>query len=149
MASTSTNLNIMGANSNTKSNNEDIEYYPRHKRAPYLQDISDFGIHTSSSSRHHNQSTGADGWDLMNDDPHDHYHGLDSSGRTPTKSASSSSLSSHNNPIRRRSSFARVFSTLGLSPGPTIAEDNATSGGRGENNTAAAGGGADKKDANQ
>ena len=79
----------------------------------------------------------------MNDDHHDNHHGLDSSGRTPTKSASSSSLSSHNNPIRRRSSFARVFSTLGLSPGPTIAEDNATSGGRGESNTAAAGGGAD------
>eukprot|EP00584_Thalassiosira_punctigera_P017841 CAMPEP_0172562976 /NCGR_PEP_ID=MMETSP1067-20121228/99056_1 /TAXON_ID=265564 ORGANISM="Thalassiosira punctigera, Strain Tpunct2005C2" /NCGR_SAMPLE_ID=MMETSP1067 /ASSEMBLY_ACC=CAM_ASM_000444 /LENGTH=52 /DNA_ID=CAMNT_0013353311 /DNA_START=268 /DNA_END=423 /DNA_ORIENTATION=- len=43
---------------------ENGEYYPRHKRAPYLHDVSDFGIRPSSaSSRHHAGTDGGEGWD--------------------------------------------------------------------------------------
>lgn len=41
--------------------------------------------------------------------------------RTPTKSNSSTNLSTPQ-PMKRRSSLARVFSTLGMSPGSTISE---------------------------
>ena len=49
------------------------EYYPRNKRAPYLHDISDFGIRLSP--RHNSNSMGKyyEGWDTTaannNDDP--------------------------------------------------------------------------------
>lgn len=142
-------------NNTNKFNNEDvdgIEYYPRHKRAPYLHDISDFGIRpsSSSSSRHPQTSDGESGWDLMNEDGDGMMMGgvggasggiggvgvgggllssasSNSRNTTPRKSASSSNLSQPS--IRRRSSFARVFSTLGMSPGPTIVEDSVGAGG--------------------
>mmetsp|Transcript_2936 Transcript_2936/g.6349 ORF Transcript_2936/g.6349 Transcript_2936/m.6349 type:complete len:1802 (-) Transcript_2936:30-5435(-) len=118
---------------NTNKINEDVEYYPRHKRAPYVHDISDFGIRasSSSSSRHHQANADGEGWDLINEDGDGGMMigasgGGGGGGLSVTKSASSSSLSQPM--IRRRSSFARVFSTLGMNS--SIVE----AGGGGDNN---------------
>ena len=106
----------------TKQLNDDVEYYPRNKRAPYLYDLSEFGIlrPTSSSRYQHGAATDGEGWDMMNEDGDI----LNSSGTGVLKSASSSSLSQPNN-IRRRSSFARVFSTLGMSSATVVEDDTA------------------------
>ena len=118
------NSNVDNNNSDTtKQPNDDVEYYPRNKRAPYLYDLSEFGIlrPTSSSTRHqHGAATDGEGWDMMNEDG----DLLNSSGTGVLKSASSSSLSQPNN-IRRRSSFARVFSTLGMSSATVVEDDTA------------------------
>jgi len=135
------NKSISTNNTNTHNESEDVEYYPRHKRAPYLYDIHDFGIAgPSSSSSRHPHDASAD-WDLLHDDGDGAGgsslglgigiggggSGVGGSSSIPVKSASSSNLA-----LRRRSSFARVFSTLGMSTAP-IDEDGSgtTSGGVG------------------
>lgn len=123
--------------SNTANSNcDDIEYFPRRKRAPYLHDISDFGILRT----HHGGSLQA-GDDLTADN-------MSTLGGLASSAGSSSSLSllrssptklsaysgesggTTSQPPRRRSSFARVFSTLRM----TIAED-----GGGDGTTSGAG----------
>ena len=87
-----------------------------------LYDITDFGILRPTANRHHaNSSDGGDGWgDLMGEE-YDHNNLSSPGGRAAVpKSASSSSLSQPK--LRRRSSFARVFSSLGMSS--SIVEDD-------------------------
>ena len=115
------NRNADTANSNC----DDIEYFPRRKRAPYLHDISDFGI-----LRTHHGSLITAGDDVTADN-------MSTIGGLASSAGSSSSLSllrssptklstysgeaggATSQPPRRRSSFARVFSTFRM----TIAED--------------------------
>ena len=137
----------MNSSSTNTARDDDREYYPRPKRAPYLRDITDFGIHRptsaslSSSSqglsaRHINFGSlttgdGEIGWDLINEDgeaPQMTSGGLSGVGGLGTKSASSTSLTSPK--LRRRSSFARVFSGMLSSPDP-ISEDGGGLGGGG------------------
>ena len=115
-------------NNHANSNCDDVEYFPRRKRAPYLHDISDFGItrtHQLSIDEHFS-NLAADNLTVG---------GLASStGRSlstssslsllrssPTKlSASAGDVGNTSQMLRRKSSFARVFSTLRM----TIAEDD-------------------------
>ena len=146
----------MNSSSTNTARDDDREYYPRPKRAPYLRDITDFGMHRptqsaslSSSSqglsaRHINFSSlttgdGEIGWDLINEDgeaPQMVGGGGLSGGGLGTKSASSTSLTSPI--IRRRSSFARVFSGMMLSSPDPISEDGGGLGGGGAGNIASA-----------
>lgn len=99
----------------------DIEYYPRLKRSPYIYDGSDFG------TRPPRVHIGCVEIDVPLKDEGD--PGMNSGGstsgttlRTSNKNVSSSNLPQQQSPAaRRRSSLARVFSSLGMSPTP-IAE---------------------------
>ena len=147
----------MNSSSTNTARDDDREYYPRPKRAPYLRDITDFGMHRptqsaslSSSSqglsaRHINFSSlttgdGEIGWDLINEDGEAPQMvgggGLSGVGGLGTKSASSTSLTSPK--LRRRSSFARVFSGMMLSSPDPISEDGGGLGGGGAGNIASA-----------
>ena len=147
-ASSTLHSSLPRANNNSVDSsqfNEDTEYYPRNKRAPYLYDISDFGIlrpSTVSSTRH--LPDGEGGLDYsMGEEGSEQYHGLlspGSSGIVVPKSASSSNLSSQP-PMRRRSSFARVFSSLGIAPPDRIVEDEHTVNSSGPDDSGGGGGG--------
>eukprot|EP00804_Cyclotella_cryptica_P015292 CCRYP_005406-RB/>CCRYP_005406-RB protein AED:0.22 eAED:0.22 QI:45/1/1/1/0.6/0.5/6/884/1709 len=114
-------FDAMNVKCQQQQNDEDAEYYPRLKRAPYIYDGSDFG------NRPPRVHLGGVEIDVpLNDDGDG---GMSSGGstsgstlRTSNKAVSSSNLSQQQSPAaRRRSSFARVFSSLGMSPTP-IAE---------------------------
>ena len=89
---------------------DDVEYYPRLKRAPYIYDASDFGLRQTRTQ------IGSIEMDVpLNDQDGD---ASNSTGFTLSKSnkvASSSNLPQLHSPMRRRSSLARVFSSLGMS----------------------------------
>lgn len=88
-----------------------------------LYDITDFGILRPTANRHHaNSSDGGDWGDLMGEE-YDHNNLSSPGGRAAVpKSASSSSLSQPK--LRRRSSFARVFSSLGMTSSSIVEDDN-------------------------
>ena len=121
-------------NSNAANSNcDDVEYFPRRKRAPYLHDISDFGI---LRTHHHLPASLIAADDHLSADNMGNIGGLASSAgaslpsssslsllrSSPTKSSTSAGESGGGTTsqlLRRKSSFARVFSTLRM----TIAED--------------------------
>eukprot|EP00985_Skeletonema_marinoi_P025760 scaffold19251_cov124-Skeletonema_marinoi.AAC.3 len=138
-------------NSNTTNSNcDDVEYFPRRKRAPYLHDISDFGI----TRTHHHPSSLVAVDDHLAADNMSGVGGLASSAggsvssssslsllrSSPTKASNSSGETggATSQMLRRKSSFARVFSTLRM----TIAED-----GGGDGNTSGGAGTANNFDA--
>ena len=87
---------------------DDIEYYPRLKRAPYIYDSSDFGVRPIR---------GRFGSIEMDVPLNDEDTNFSSSGlsRTPQKLPSNVQQSPS---MRRHSSFLKVFSSLGMSPTP-------------------------------
>ena len=120
-------------NSTSKRTHEDVECYPRHERAPYLYDISDFGIRPSTSQHYaSHDGDGGEGWDPTREDPGD--RGGAPTGASPPKAggrtlARSASSSSFSTPLKRRSSW--VFSKLGMSTRTIDEDEDDDGGGRG------------------
>ncbi len=118
MSSSDSDRNNNISTSNNNNNCDEVEYFPRRKRAPYLHDISDFGIHTHRTPtpllRYHDDDLLDDNNNMMST----------SAGGTLTSSSSLSLIRSSptklegggsGGGLRRKSSFARVFSTLRMS----------------------------------
>lgn len=100
---------------------DDVEYYPRLKRAPYIYDGSDF----VRSSRPH---LGSIEMDVPLNDEGDNSSSLT---RTPHKSSSNLQQSPS---MKRHSSLLKVFSSLGMSPTPIAEGTGVESQGGGETN---------------
>mmetsp|Transcript_1160 Transcript_1160/g.2189 ORF Transcript_1160/g.2189 Transcript_1160/m.2189 type:complete len:1924 (+) Transcript_1160:412-6183(+) len=130
-SNTSSSVNNIDSTNEVSSeygtNYRDKEYYPRNKRAPYLYDISDFGFVRTSPRHTFNPVDDASGWD-SEDNAVDGSGSGGASGGLKNSGAStmalstklqSSSSSPQIKPVRRRSSFATMFTALGMSPGAT------------------------------
>lgn len=96
------------ATTTTSTSSDEIEFYPRRKRAPYLDDISDFGLQTRTTLlRYHTDGTAEDHLSNIDDNL-----ALPPPG-SPTKLSSAAGINEGR--MQRKSSFARVFSTLRMS----------------------------------
>jgi hypothetical protein len=109
---------------NDVERDEETEHYPRRSRAPYLHcDAADLGMLQQqsrgggASSRHRGgDAATASNWTMDGASIHE---GGDGGGCGDAAATAGSGGSAPPSPaMRRGSSFARMFSTLGMSPGP-------------------------------
>lgn len=109
-------------NYNDVERDEETEHYPRRSRAPYLHcDAADLGMLQQPRGGASSDATTASNWTMDGASIHETGDGGGDAATTTTTAAGGPFGAGGAPPspaMRRGSSFARMFSTLGMSPGP-------------------------------